>query len=98
MSKFWRNNEQAGISFEDMQNHNSQNWTTGELHVGLAACDDPDDLRSLMKHWYHGQWGEMEVVVFEGAQLDDLGDGYTTEPCWEISRMPLAEFMAGRDE
>lgn len=94
MTTFYRNNEQAGISFEDMKNHNSQNWTTGEKHTGLAACDDPDDLRDLMRHWYHGNWGEMEVVVFDGLHLDDLGDGWTTDPHSEINRMSLAEFMA----
>ena len=96
--KFWRNHEVAEIPFSEMQQHISFDWTMNEPLDGLAACHDPDDLRDLMKHWYHGSYANMEVIVFEGMPITDMGDGWTVEPLAEISRLPLDEFMWGRDQ
>ena len=92
MTKVYRMQE-IGISFEDMLDFNSSNWTTGEELVGLAAAAYTDDLKDLAKHWYHGRYEGQEVVIFDGMITDDIGDGVLVSPIHELSRMPLSEFM-----
>lgn len=91
---FYRQQHETGITFEEMKKFNSTNWTTDEQLVGLAAASDPDDLRDLMTEWY-GQEYQGEVVIFEGSQIRDIGDGWLVEPIMEINRVTLVDFMAG---
>jgi len=86
--------QKAGIPFDEMKTFNSSNWTTGEQLLGLCAALHPEDLVDLAKHWYHGKYDGQEVVVFDANILDDVGDGYLTEPISESYRVPLQAFVA----
>ena len=89
--------QSAGIEFSQMKKFNSTNWSTDEQLIGLCATTDPDDLVDLAKHWYHGVYDGQEVVVFNATILEDVGDGFLTEPLYEIERMPLNEFVETYD-
>jgi len=86
--------QDEGIEFDDMVNFNSTNWGTGEQLSGLCAYLYSDDLKYMARICYHGDYAGQEVVIFEGAIIEDVGDGVTADPSSEIARLPLSEFMS----
>lgn len=89
--------QEIGINFEDMIDFKSRNWTTDEELDGLAAALYPEDLQALAQIWYQKNYANQEVVIFNGVVLDDLGDGVLVDPCNEIDRISLDEFMEMSD-
>ncbi len=93
--RFWRVQEE-GHSFEETMLHRSSYWGSAvpEELDGLCACDSEAALKNLVEEWFPARnYAGMEVLIFEGLPLEDVGDGWLTEPLAEIEREPLDQFM-----
>ncbi len=76
-----------GFSFEDMKRHISYDGgDVGEdgIYEGICAADSVSALEHYTNGWLaSNEYDDYEVVVFEGGQAVDCGDGFRVLSLYE---------------
>lgn len=80
--------QDAGISFEDMQNYTSADGGDGMGEVGgLCVSGSPDKFGGAEGAYGPSRPGE--VVILKGRKLAEIYDGYRIQPTVEVARFSL---------
>ena len=95
MKTFFRA-QNKGISFEDMKKYNSLHMNEDDYARpgGLAACLSANGRDGGSQFGGAPLDDNTEIVLFKGRVLEEIYDGYLTEPIEEIARFPAQEWLA----
>lgn len=87
--------QSAGIPFEQMKTYNSQHMIDDDYARpgGLAASSSPDGMDGGSAFGGAPLNDNDEIVIFRGRVIEQIYDGYLTEPLEEIARFTVKQWM-----